>query len=1331
MPHTTITPQLLETISRDHIHAAGPRYSPSRDPNAPNLEIPSLWRAIEVLNQSDGYRARLGALAFDLDAAASDSARETARAFNRRASTPSKLLTLLARLNREKVGTSSDSIKSIITAAKFAGHTVRNRLNALRERRERVDRDAREYDVLRSRVDSLEKIARTIGSISSVFTSRDFELVSNNRMLLVGEWGTGKTHALADITLDCIAAGHPALLILAHRIPPQKNILRAICRSNKIGVSPSSFLSQLNSLGKQKNGRALLIIDGINEGDRATWRDEINNLADRVAKYPNIGLILSCRTPFEEQIFDRTSRRKFVAVVHEGFQEIEFDAQREFFKYYKIPTPNFPLLTPEFSRPLFLKIMCETIEELGKRSKKDRIHKIASGQKGMTKMLEDFVNKIGKGVEADHGLPAKVCWRVLKGITDPANGTMIGVAPMMARRLKKYIYPSDLESIVNQFPGLPNTLDAAAFCKRIITDGLLVEDSHWQDGNWETVIRLPYERFSDHIICRHLLENYLDKTSEDRIRRSFYKNRPLGRIFEADEWGGSYTEPELASAITLEFPEQVRRRLNGQAVELVDFLPKKRRLAAPHANVFLEGLLWRDSQSFSVRTGELIGFFIKNDIHGSRHEAFETLVCLASRPDHPFDSARLMKYLRKFTIAERDVMWSEFVRRSDRDSASRKLIEWIETDAAAGLKGDAAKNLIRLCSLFLTITDRPTRDRVTKALVLLGENNPAELFAATLESFDLNDPYVRERMLAASYGILMRNWAFPATNLLYAVTGFARAIYDLMFGVAAPFPTKHSLIRDFALGIIAISRKLHPNCLGRRPLSRLKEPFDSPEPFPDPSTISDADVLGAEDAFRMDFSNYTIGGLISGRANYDSTHAEYAGVLRQIKWRVLNLGFDKETFDSIDSSIANMSYYRESANRSEKIDRYGKKYSWIAYFEMRGARVDRGKYERLDGRPRDANIDIDPSFPAISREWKPPLKNLFRSKYSAPKRWIRFGPTPSYEHLLSMDSVDGVSGPWTLLDGFVQEVADGDDPRQMFTFVRGLLMPKSSVNEFAKRYFAVNHPGSHQIADPYGDNYTFAGEIPWSKNFGLNIRTKNGKVRRHLVEAFESGEQRTVRKRFADLSIEEKRRYVSDEDLIGDLVQRVRTRLEAETSTGSTDRPAPHVISAVPKFVNVQRYVTLGGISVELPVYEFGWESHHSTENNVGNIKFVAPAICEFLELKNIGNSTDLYKANGDPASLLRSSGNFKDSQSRLLFIRTDMFERYLKQTGQVMVWAMWGEREIEYEQVEKYRTELQPIWSKYDHIHRKLFVHEPGNSQFVKAVFQIPYHPHDPLQKS
>ena len=80
-------------------------------------------------------------------------------------------------------------------------------------------------------------------------------------------------------------------------------------------------------------------------------------------------------------------------------------------------------------------------------------------------------------------------------------------------------------------------------------------------------------------------------------------------------------------------------------------------------------------------------------------------------------------------------------------------------------------------------------------------------------------------------------------------------------------------------------------------------------------------------------------------------------------WRMKELGYSEDVFDEIDKEIATSRNYHRFDN-TMTTEQYGKKYSWIAYFELFGHFVLTKKIrtEISDGY-RVSSVDIDPTFP--------------------------------------------------------------------------------------------------------------------------------------------------------------------------------------------------------------------------------------------------------------------------------------------------------------------------------------------------------------------------------
>jgi len=714
----------LRTNNLRAIRRAGPHYAPGLDSTAPNLAIASLNTAFETIGLTADFRSSVRALRSEFETSWKEAPRSLVSAFRHRVHNPTLLCTGLAELEVASPPEAAAAYHRTALTAKRANILVQRlreeAMTALQaapaDSEERRKRDA-EYGELRRFASALDRVLGFVGSSSAA-------LIGKNTMLLLGGWGMGKTHSLCDLAERRMQSRLPTFLYLAQQLPDVVNPLEGLCRVTGLSRDAARLLAALDRMGRRRQSRALLIIDAINEGDRLAWKRALPGLCRDLRQYPNVGLILSCRQPFEQQIVTQRTARQLVTVQHTGFGEIEFDAQLSFFQHYDIPAPQVPLITPEYSRPLFLQLLCKAIARLSKSGKHRQIQSFASGQRGMTYLLEYFAEKVGADIEHSLGLPGKTCWRILKGDAVNRGGPLIGVAPLMAGELRDYISWDECVSVIEHFVFGPRRRQSARrLARRMLTDGLLTEELRWEESGYREVIRFPYQRFGDHTIARCLLR-HLDTTSVATIRRSFYRNRPLGRVFDLTPSRHSFQRPGFASAIMLEFPERVKGRVPPDEIELIFYLPKARRLLAPFKDAFLEGLPWRSADHFTRETHGIIGSLLERYGDQTRNETFEVLVGLATRPGHPCSAGRLFRYLNGLKMVDRDLSWTEYLRNTEDVSVVFKLLEWVERNAGKGLSADAAETTIELLSLMLTSIHRPFRDRATRALFLIGLKHP-------------------------------------------------------------------------------------------------------------------------------------------------------------------------------------------------------------------------------------------------------------------------------------------------------------------------------------------------------------------------------------------------------------------------------------------------------------------------------------------------------------------------------------------------------------------------------------------------------------------------------
>jgi len=1274
----------LKKCNFSEIKSAGPRYTPGQDRKAPNLHIQELEDGLDALSFSKDFRERIQDLEKVIAKALGESS-QVGQLFKGKKRSPLYLKNLMEKLSKATPQDAKSLIKEILVVIKAINKTIRKRVDKLFEL-ERKEREKERqqtasvtephsqdsiYEYERSR---LMRFEENIGDVVSYFYSAAPDLILSNCALLLGEWGTGKTHSLCDFVKRLTENSHYCVFSIAQNLPLNTDPIQAICKRSELAKNMSELLSRIEKFGQNNRCRSLLIVDGINEGDREEWKSAVAKLYKSISNLQHVGLVLSCRTPFQKLIFNKRILRRYKAIFHQGFSEIEFEAQEEFFKYYKIPFPEVPLLSDEFSRPLALKLICKSLENLAMSKKKSTFAGIASGQKGMTYILEKYIQDMGEPVEKAFNLPRKFCWMFLKGTTKTKDGLEDGIAVRMARDQKEVLFHEEVLEIILNVTKWKSKNEAKKFLKAVVHSGILFEHFIWTDNGYVDAIKLPYQKFSDHIIARYLLNRYLSNKSVTAIKRSFNANRPLGKIFEISMDGHEYEMPNWAEALMIEFPERIKK-LNSGNRELVYYLPKSKRLIAPSIEPFLNSLLWRPPSSFSLGTDAIVSQLLTIGKAETKHRVLDVLLALAVKKNHPYSAKRLDAFLYKKAMPERDLLWSEFLRKSYGTDTPYKIISWSITAASQGISKSVVENCIIILMWFLTSVSKPQRDRATEAIIKLGFLYPDLVFQKTLYSLTINDPYVSERMLSASYGIAMNKWAENGKKFREPFLNFAKDLVKEMFLPGAKWGTHNAISRDCSVDCIEIARLMDHKCIAKQYLKYLKPPFSHIKlSFKKPRGIPKKKIEVVEFAIHMDFENYTIGRLIPGRGNYQYNHQDYQAVLKQIKGRIYDLGYRSDQFKKIDEEIAR---YQgpDRSDRPSKRERYGKKYSWIAYYEMYGYREANGllKEDRNDHRISD--ITFDPSLPKAPKPCSLKLPNLFRNKFKGILHWLEYGPNPDYGNLLVCDSIRGEHGPWVLLDGYIHQ-ANSTDKREIFSFLRGLLIEEKNIEDFKKKFFTRPYPGNSSIADPQEDYYTFAGEIPWSRQHAPYLRYKNGQAKRHLEDAFRESEfvpyKRKAPKNAPSVAIETPEGPIS-------------VVLGRKSATGKWRRKP--------------------GVQVEIPVCGFSWESYHSIVNDYSGFDVPAPAISNYLGLNYRNQSVELFDRNGKRATIFMKLSDIENHHSaHLLYLRKDLLEKYITHTGQTIIWAIWGERSMNYKVFERayvHEQKLDAIYQQYKHIHR------------------------------
>jgi hypothetical protein len=1027
------------------------------------------------------------------------------------------------------------------------------------------------------------------------------DALEGHLVAVVADAGCGKTELAAQLTAP--TDDRPAGVLLygadLHAGHSLDDLAKGMVISGRPVPSFEALVAAVDAAGQRAGRRLPIVIDGLNEAeDPRDWKGQLASLAVTLHAYPYVLVVCTLRSAFaSEALPDEIDKLKIP-----DFEGDTIEAVRRYFQHYRIDPADAELPLGLLRHPLTLRMFCEVTNP-----KRERTVGVEAMPGSLTALFDRYLEQVAERIEE------------------------------LAPRTRRY-YESDVRTSLNAvglalWEANARSLDIVGLRRRLGDDTRPWDESIIRAlENDGVLLRVPGDRpsaghvavvfdaLAGHLVADALLGEFGGRGFEDWLREPSTKATLSGELSERHPLA-----TDIFRALVGLTPRRMHRR------QLWPLLAEPSRTGALYEAAWLEGA-YLDHETVS----QLADLIVRAS--SGLRDLFDRLRTTRAAHSHPLDATFLDSVLRPMSLADRDLRWTEWIRRNE--EALIKDIRRLEQRwLSEGTRDERDRLRARWVMWTLTTTVRLLRDHATRALYWFGYGDPDSLFDLTLDALAVNDPYVPERMLAACYGIAMSLWGDPrGAKVRVALPAFANALVDRMFVPEAPHPSRHTLMKGYALGVISVASKVSPSSVPKEKLRYLRPPFDHlPSPFPPAAEIENSEVAGANQAIHMDFGNYTMGRLIPNRHNYDYENTTYCDVRRQIEHRIVELGYSPERFAAADKMIGEDSW-RSERRGVPKTDRYGKKYSWIAFFEMYGLRQDQETLAEWRAGERTSDADIDPSFPEPAKIWTPSLPDLFATSPIKPRAWLAAGPTPDYQELLHLEVVDGQIGPWVLLNGYVEQSAK-DDPRRVFSFLRGLLVRRDRVAKILAGFDTIEYHGNYAITETQEDHYTYAGEIPWSPHFGSGLRTPTGKAKRDHRRAF---------------VIYDGKRW-------------------------------------------------LPGIPVEVPVYGFGWESYHSALNQVSGITVLAPALCERLRLSNRQGEWDMYDRMGRIATLYREFKADEDSfRSNFFYLRADLMADYLTSTDQTLVWLIWGERGLEHRILQAHMHELHDLLSRNSHIHRR-----------------------------
>lgn len=866
--------------------------------------------------------------------------------------------------------------------------------------------------------------------------------MKHNLIAVIGDAGFGKTFLGAQLTepTDGFIGG---VLLLAKYLPKRGTLDQLAKRLPFGGERMEELLESVDAHGARFDQRIPIVIDGLNESENPRdWKDLLTTLQVQLKRFSNCVVIVTLRRAIADHVIPQNVQTHYL----DGFQMNAREALEKYFDYYKIDATDALLPWRQLSSPLFLKLFCEaTNPERKKQVGVDRIPRslnaVFKRYRGVVvKRIADTLDMAQEDVDSALDRIGLELWNQNSRIIDfETTKEVVGDGPREWSR---------------------------SLARAIEEEGVITRDPHpshiWfsniESDKKNQVSAILYDAFAGFVIADAALDE-LDAAdlpewlldNSDKLNRSSRESHPLAE--------------DILSALVGLLPESHHQQLWKIAPDSL------RNLALVMTTQLESKHIDAETVAQLIETSRVDRFVAS--------QLFRELARTKASEDHALNAGFLDRLLMDMPVAERDLMWSEWIRQN-RDFVLQEL-EHLEDEWDSRSERNTADELNGLwVSWMLTSSDRTIRDQATRSLYWFGLSNPKKAFELIDRMLDVNDPYVVERLLAVGYGVLMglqREFRNHRDSILH----FLQTLLSRYISPDATSPTNHWMTREYIRGIFHIVEKVAADIT-----KEIGAPPASDVTFGRAPYIHAGDVLASySGSFDIKFETDSIGRLLPGFNKYGERSEEFENTITEVRGRVHELGWRDDAFGEIDKRI-----YETSFDRSHReplgIDRYVMKYARIGLQETAGHRLDEaGETHTNRDDTRSPRLDIDPSFPRTPPPCPVEVPNWLEEYPDDDSRWLSSGSVEIPNKLLRPSCFfenDRLEGPWLAIDGFVQ-MKGMESKRSVFAFIRSYVVRKYDVDEFVESVSLIKYPGGLYLPEEPTDYSTFAGESPWSDDF--------------------------------------------------------------------------------------------------------------------------------------------------------------------------------------------------------------------------------------------------------
>lgn len=896
----------------------------------------------------------------------------------------------------------------------------------------------------------------TLTFLEKLYSSYQFIINTFNGLLsssieIKSYAGGGKTQTSCHITEKFLLNEKPAILLLGKQFRTLRPLKSQILEL--LGVQHlqwDDFLKTLDTASKVYKTRIPIIIDGLNEavvnGKLSTiWKDDLPGFLNLIGSFKGLFLVILYRPIYESYIY---GEEKPVIEWSHSLSGLRSMGVQKYLDHYnldiKIPSRLFEIL----NNPLFLRIFCETYGNPDEEISLD--HQIFS-ELYTIEIFREFI----KNENIDFNKSSNL---------SPNSQIFMGKIKLIAKLFWENLTRSiTLSSFFNVIEGNDVVENwEISTSKRLLDKGLIFNRSVL-DGDEQVFFTFDY--FAGYIIAAWLIEEFEKLLTKKKLPKKILKNLLNHPLSE-----------DITYFLSMFLITKYESYLNEISKDGFDIS---------------YDLLALNSVPPSYLKDSMIDYVSTNFETILRDETLLSLLFFnLFTPNHPFNIEFFTSNLSKLSLSERDLSWTEYIRKNFRD-LEKFIIRFKEELNPLSLSNEEAEILYLKCkfiSWILPTTIRNFRNEITEIIFNFGCKFPDNFFRLISDMQKINDPYITERLIATLYGVAMflHNQVNSVNKKDYIIK-WAKNVFEWIFKEETAYSTTHFFIRQHARFIVELGLLYDSSILSDNDLNLIRPPYTM-------GGIREWGELDLEDLgpfisgtypFRMEnFGKYILGDLIPPNSYGIRDDEDFQKVLKNLYWRMKNLGFTGEKFTNIDRIIKDLNFNYYSMQKMGKVDRYGKKYAWIAYFELAGYRIDLGLIKKWH-EDRLSEYFIDPSFSFPPRKLDMEEVDLLKQESENAEDRLDILEKFADDNFLFRNSLLEKEGEWVLMNAIIYQSAEKGQGQivyridgAIFTTVEDEISPEIVLKYIKENNFRFNPPNLGIV---------YAGEIPWNDLLPLDI----------------------------------------------------------------------------------------------------------------------------------------------------------------------------------------------------------------------------------------------------